>query len=216
MDGVLQATPLGDLLSLLRVLGAILLIFILPGYGWTKALWPAPDDLSEEYNALYVAAFSMVFSIATVIFAGFAILSIPVAKGAQGLFTLQVLLPTLLGLSAIALLLAWWRGGLAWAGRISPRLVRMPRSTKRLRPGMEDAQLEALVSSLRSLSRQREELRAQVRQLQRRAESEGGSSGERARLLVRADRTRKRLGEVESQIAALESSRSDQLAHGSG
>jgi len=207
--------PLTDTLAALRLIAATALIFFIPGYGWIKATWPGPKDLAEEYNSLYVATLSMVLSVATVIFVGFVLASIPPpAPEARGYFTLEVLLPVMLALTAVAWAAAWWRGGLPWLGRISQRLVRSPAKDKAALGAASDRELDDLLHTLRELSSRREQLRAQTKRLEQRAQSE--LPQQKVLLLARAEVARRKLRSVEREIERMEHRRSDQIAAGQG
>lgn len=114
--------------DVLRVIASIALIFFIPGYFLTKALFPRPRELSDEYPEIFTAALSMALSIAVSILSGVVLGMMPInpATG-KGYFDSPYIELSLLGLSGVFAAMAWLRGAFPGLGRISPALERRPR-----------------------------------------------------------------------------------------
>lgn len=110
-----------------RALAAIVFLFFVPGFFLWKALVPRAKDISDEFGAVYTAAFSMALSIAAVILTGIVLGSLPPdpVTGRGRIVDWNV--PALALLSAGAGVVAWHRGAFPWIGRFVPALERKPK-----------------------------------------------------------------------------------------
>jgi len=71
---------LGAVLGTLRVIGALVLLFFLPGWLLINALYPRKGELDREYDALYRLTLGIVLSIAVTVFWSFLLNSFGVDK----------------------------------------------------------------------------------------------------------------------------------------
>src|SRR2546423_10314621 len=119
---------LGAIAATARVIGALVLLFFVPGYLLSNALYPRKGELDREYDGLYRLALGIVLSIAVTVFWSFLLNSFGV-NGSTGLG--YVVGPNiaggLIGLSAAFFGLGWWRGAYPWMARLHPALARVPK-----------------------------------------------------------------------------------------
>ncbi|HKZ59593.1 MAG TPA: DUF1616 domain-containing protein, partial [Candidatus Thermoplasmatota archaeon] len=113
--------------DVLRTLLAVLFVFFVPGFFLWKALVPRAKDVSDEYAAVYTAAFSMALSIAAVILTGIVLGSLPPDPVTGKGHLVDLSLPALGLLSTGAAAVAWYRGAFPRLGNLSPALKRHPR-----------------------------------------------------------------------------------------
>ncbi len=194
-----------------------LLVFFLPGYFLTKSLWPGPEDLDREYNAIYVLTFSMALSICLTILLGLVLASLPpVEDPASGKLIgyfrppyLQILFGAT---TAVLFGTAWFRGAFPWLGRLHPSLIRVPAAERGGRPARDRAKLDGILVDLRGEGRRREGLRREIRELQRKIHHEPGDA--RKSYTRRREDLLKDLRGVEDRIKGLERERAGLLATG--
>ncbi len=111
----------------MRVVAAILLVFFIPGYFLTKALFPRAREFSDELPEVYTVAFSMCLSIAVTILTGIVLASLePDPVTGLGYFQLGYIVASLLTVSIVFAGVAWWRGAFPGLGRVSAALARRP------------------------------------------------------------------------------------------
>ena len=115
------------MLDTLRVIGALILIFFLPGLMLVQALFPRQGELDAEFDWLYRGAIAMGLSIVITILVNFGLNSLGVNLDTgmgyvtAGPITLSLILVTLIFFG-----IAWFRGGLFFMGRLHPKLIRFP------------------------------------------------------------------------------------------
>lgn len=111
--------------DVLRTLAAIALAFVIPGYFLTKAIFPNAREISPGFPELFVAAMSVVLSVALAALVGLALGALPPdpATG-TGQFRAQNTLAALLLISALFALLAWRRGAFPRLTKRAARFVK--------------------------------------------------------------------------------------------
>lgn len=207
-DAVLGA--LLGLGSVLQVLGAILLIFILPGLFLVNLLFPRRGELDREYDAVYRLTLGIVLSIAVTVLWGFFLNSLGVQNTATGMGWVQApfIAAGLIGLTVLFFVLGWWRGAYPWLARVHPALTRMPK------PGREslltDAERDHHVRmKLEDLAGQRERLRRTIKDLERRMQLH--SADARSHYEGKRDEAKADLKRVETELKKLEEERATEL-----
>ena len=200
---------LGAIVATARVIGALVLLFFLPGFLLVNALYPRRGELDREYDRLYRITLGIVLSIAVTVFWSFFLNSLGV-NAATGLG--YVLGPNvaagLLGLSALFFVLGWWRGAYPWMARLHPALARVPKPG----PGellTEDGRDHRIRMKLQELAEQRERLRRAIKDAERRMQMQ--SSGARTHYEEVRDRSRSELKVVEAKLRELEAERAAEL-----
>ncbi len=115
-------------MDILRLIYATLLIFFIPGYTLTQALFPRKGELDLEYDGLYRLAFSMGLSIAIVIFYGFFLdwmtRAFNLYYEGKGIVQEPFLSLGLWTISGIFFVIGWYRGAYPLLGIIHPSLYR--------------------------------------------------------------------------------------------
>ncbi len=191
-----------DAVEALRVIAAILLVFFVPGYFMTKALFPRPREFSDELPEVYTAAFSMCLSIAITILTGIFLAMLPPDPASGlGYFQLPYIVMALLFVTAACAAIAWWRGAFPVLARISKRLDRRPAAPP---DGTGVADDPKRYWREQDLLARRLELRSQVRRLDR---SGRGSSEEKGYYQRRKAEVTKELVEVDDELARLRADR---------
>ncbi len=199
------------ILDALRILVGLLLIFFLPGYLLVKALFPGRNELDKEYNLIYEIGLGMGLSIVIAILDGFLLGSvhqlIGFRDGGKGYFDTPYIVGSLLLICLLLFIAGWYRGAFPWMGRLHPSLTRVPASEK---PQARRKRMDEMITKLWGLSRQRERLRREVRDCERKSRSH--AAGMKAHYRQRLEKARSGLAEIEKQIHELEDRRAEELA----
>jgi uncharacterized membrane protein len=199
----------GAFLETLRVLGALLLVFFLPGFLLTNTLYPRRGELDREYDTLYRITLGIVLSIAVTVLWGFFLNSLGVNPATGlGYVTAGPILGGLVGLSALFFVIGWWRGAYAWLGRLHPSLTRLPKLAADSLLS-EDEKDHRIRLRLQQLAEQREKLRRTIKDYERRMQLQ--SADARSHYEGRRDAARAELKRVEGQLKKLEDERATEL-----
>ena len=192
--------------DVLRTIGAVLLVFFIPGYFLTKALFPRPREFSDELPEVYTAAFSMMLSIAVTILSGIFLGMLPPGPDGRGAFRLENILASLLLLTSLFAAAAWWRGAFPRLGQALPPLERHPSPPP---DGTGVADDPKRYWNEQDLLARRRELRAQLRRHERTGRTAGKEKGyyqkrrsDVTSALVKADEDLKKLREEREQAVA--------------
>ena len=114
------------MIDTLRVIGALILIFFLPGIMLVQALFPRKGELDADFDWLYRIAMAIGLSIVITILVNFALNSLGVNPDTgMGYVTAVPITMSLIVLTLIFFGIAWFRGGLSM-GRLHPKLIRFP------------------------------------------------------------------------------------------
>jgi len=202
------------IIEVLRIILGLLLIFFLPGYLLVKALFPGRNELDKEYNLIYEIGLGMGLSIVVAILDGFFLGSLHQLVGfrtvdgaEKGYFDTPYIVSSLLIICMLLFIAAWYRGAFPWMGRLHPSLTRVPASEN---PKARHERMDGLIKQLWDRSREREKLRREVRDFERKARAHGSSM--KVHYRKRLEESRKRLDEVDKQMKELEDKRADELA----
>lgn len=197
------------IVSVLRVLGALLLTFVLPGLFLVNLLYPRRGELDREYDAVYRLTLGIVLSIAVTVLWGFLLNSLGVNE-ATGLGYVQgpYIAAGLIGLTVAFFVAGWWRGAYPWMGRLHPSLARAPK------PAPDSLLTEAekdhrIRLKLEDLAAERERLRRTIKDLDRRMQL--NSADARSHYEERRDEARADLRRVETELKQLEDERATEL-----
>ena len=198
----------------LQVAFGLILIFFLPGFLLVKALFPGRNELDKEYNLIYEIGLGMGLSIVIAILDGFMLGSLHQLIGFRtvdgrevGYFDTPYIVSSLLLISLALFIAAWYRGAFPWMGRLHPGLARVPASE---RPEGRKKRLDGLIMKIWELSRERERLRREVLDSERKARSHGAEM--RAYYKKKLGELRERLAKVDGEMKELEEKRAEELA----
>lgn len=197
------------ILATLQVVGALILIFFLPGYLLVNALYPRKGELDREYDTLYRITLGIVLSIAVTVLWSFLLNSLGV-NPATGLgFVLGPNIAVgLLGLSGVFFLVGWWRGAYPRMAKLHPSLARAaPASPSDFWANEEKDHRTVL--RLKELATERERLRREIRDAERRMRLQ--SADARAHYEGKRDKARADLKAVEVELRKLEEARATEL-----
>lgn len=203
-----MSDALGALLATVRVIGALVLLFFLPGWLLLNALYPRKGELDREYDALYRLTLGIVLSIAVTVFWSFFLNSLGVSETGLGYVVGPNIAGGLIGLSVAFFVLGWWRGAYPWMARAHPSLARVPRPG----PGellTEEERNHRVRLRLQELAEKREALRRGIKDAERRMQLQ--SADARSHYEEQRDRSRARLKEVEAELKQLEDERAAEL-----
>ena len=116
----------------LRLIGALLLIFFIPGILLVQALFPRKGELDHEMERMYRLALGVGLSIVITILVNFGLNSLGVNPDTgMGYVTAGPITICLVLLSVLFFVVAWVRGGMPIIGRLHPSLIRFPSSDMR-------------------------------------------------------------------------------------
>lgn len=202
-DGVL-----GAIVATARVIGALVLLFFLPGYLLVNALYPRKGELDREYDALYRLTLGIVLSIAVTVFWSFILNSLGVQESGLGYVVGPNIAGGLVGLAAVFFALGWWRGAYPWMARLHPALARVPKPG----PGellTEEERDHRVRLQLQELAEKRESLRRAIKDAERRMRLQSADARQHYEDL--RDRSRAELKAVEMELKKLEAERAAEL-----
>ncbi len=200
---------LGAIVATARVIGALVLLFFLPGYLLINALYPRKGELDREYDALYRLTLGIVLSIAVTVFWSFFLNSLGVNEtSGLGYVVGPNIAGGLLGLSGAFFVLGWWRGAYPWMVRVHPSLARVPKPG----PGellTEEERDHRVRLKLQELAEKREALRRAIKDAERRMRLQ--SPDARSHYEDVRDKSRVELKMIEAELKRLEEERAAEL-----
>jgi hypothetical protein len=200
---------LGGIVATARVIGALVLLFFLPGFSLINALYPRKGELDREYDGLYRLTLGIVLSIAVTVFWSFFLNSLgenPTTE--KGFVVPENVAGGLIGLTLAFFALGWWRGAYPWMARVHPKLARVPKPG----PGellTEEERDHRVRLRLQELAERRESLRRAIKDAERRMQMQ--STGAQSHYEEVRDRSRAELKAVEAKLRALEEERAAEL-----
>ncbi len=203
------AEALLGILATLRVLGAILLTFVIPGLLLVYVLFPRRGELDREYDAVYRITLGFVLSIAVTVLWGFLLNSFGVNE-ATGLGYVQTpyIAAGLIGLSVLFFVVGWWRGAYPWMARVHPSLARAPKAGPESLL-TDDEKDHRIRLKLESLAGERERLRRTIKDTERRMQLQ--SADARSHYEAQRDAAKADLKRVEAELRKLEEERATEL-----
>ena len=200
---------LGAIAATARVIGALILLFFLPGYLLINALYPRKGELDREYDGLYRLTLGLVLSIAVTVFWSFFLNSLGVNEATNlGYVVTPNIAGGLIGLSLAFFAFGWWRGAYPWMAKVHPALARVPKPG----PGellTEEERDHRVRLQLQELAEKRESLRRAIKDAERRMRMQ--SAGARSHYEEVRDRSRVELKAIEAKLKQLEEERAAEL-----
>jgi hypothetical protein len=198
----------------LQMVFGLILIFFLPGFLLVKSLFPGKNELDKEYNMIYEIGLGMGLSIVIAILDGFMLGSLHQLIGFRtvdgrqvGYFDTPYIVTSLLLISLLLFILAWYRGAFPWMARLHPALARVPASE---RPAARKGRMDALILEIVGLSKERERLRREVRDSERKSRAHGPDM--KAYYNKKLEDGRARLAKVDAKMKELEQKRAEEMA----
>ena len=183
------------------------LVLFLPGYTLINVLFPRKGELDREYDALYRITLGIVMSIVVLVLLGFFLNAVSPPTG-MGYFTGPNLWLSLSALTAAFFAAGWWRGAYPSLGRLHPALKRpAPREPASIL-GDLDVDKKTL-ARFRELAGERERLRREVRDADRRVSLHTGTM--RAHYEGKRAEAQEKLREVDVALTKLEEERAAEL-----
>ncbi len=115
------------MIDTLRVIGALFLLFFLPGFTFVQVLFLRKGALDPDFDWLYRLALAMGLSIVITIIVCFGLNSFGVSEDSGlGYVTGRNVALSLLAVSAVLFLIGWLRGAYPFMGKFHPALIRFP------------------------------------------------------------------------------------------
>ena len=115
------------MLDALRLIGAILLVFFIPGIMLVQALFPRKGELDTDFDWLYRLGLGIGLSIVLTILVSFGLNALGENPDTDmGYVTTVPITLSLVTLSLVFFGIAWFRGGMPFMGRMHPALIRFP------------------------------------------------------------------------------------------
>lgn len=157
-------------IDFLQAIAGLFILFFVPGYTLTIALFPRKGELDKEYDLLYKIALGIGMSIVLTILTGFALNSLgtyQTESGAvMGYVQAPYILAAIIGQSLFYFVIGWYRGGYPFMGKIHPSLTRVPKPE----PGMIELPpgKEKYLDLLEKLGKRREILLRNIKDYERR------------------------------------------------
>jgi len=200
---------LAGIVATARVIGALVLLFFVPGYLLINAMYPRKGELDREYDGLYRLTLGIVLSIAVTVFWSFFLNSFGVNDlTGSGYVVGPNIAGGLIALSAAFFVLGWWRGAYPWMVRVHPSFARVPKPG----PGellTEEEKDHRIRLKLQKLAERREELRRAIKDAERRMGMQ--SADARTHYESLRDRSRAELKDIEAKLKAVEEERAAEL-----
>ena len=200
---------LGAVVATARVIGALVLLFFLPGFLLINALYPRKGELDREYDALYRLTLGIVLSIAVTVFWSFFLNSLGINEASGlGYVVGPNIAGGLIGLSVAFFALGWWRGAYPWMVRVHPSLARVPKPG----PGellTEDERDHRVRLKLQQLAEKREGLRRAIKDAERRMRLQSADAQSHYESV--RDKSRAELRTVDAELKKLEEERAAEL-----
>jgi len=195
------------MLETLRLIGALLLIFFIPGTMLVQALFPRRGELDPELDWVYRLALGIGLSIVVTILVNFGLNSLGVNPDTgMGYVTAVPITICLVLLSSLFFLVAWFRGGMQFMGRLHPSLIRFPA------PDMRDDDIPRITDRRQRFKHQqlmgeRFRLIREIDRAERMAEAHSGEQREyynkrKESMLGELARTEREIQEIETGYAA--------------
>lgn len=185
------------------------LVLFLPGFTLVNVLFPRRGELDREYDLLYRVTLGVVMSIVVLVLFGFALSALGVdAATGLGYFTAGNLYVGLGGMTTAFFVGGWWRGAYPSLGRLHPALRRPPPKEAASILGDLDVDRKTL-SRFRELAGERERLRREVRDADRRVSLHTGSM--RKHYEEKRTDAQARLKKVDDALQGLEEERTEAL-----
>ena len=197
--------------EILQVICGLFILFFLPGYTFTVALFPRKGELDKEYDGVYKVAIGIGMSIVLIIITGFGLNSLGVYRTSSGDYMGYVQAPFLvaafLSESAIFFAIGWFRGGYPFLGRLHPALARLPRAE----PGMIEipSNREGLLARLEKLGSARERVKKEIKAYERRESM--GTNKMREHYRGKKEESQKELKTINEEIEKLENELGSEL-----
>jgi len=158
------------MLEVFRVLLGLLLVFFLPGFALTRAMFPRKKTFHPDYDMIYQIAIGITLSLIIVIMLGVTIQGMGVNPDTgKGYFTTGYIVISLLVITGFFFVIGWYRGAYPALGWLHPKLRRIPSSPAVSRLVKDRKRLERL----HDLVAEREIMLKEIRFCETRADIQG-------------------------------------------
>lgn len=191
------------------ILLVMVLVFFLPGFFLVNALYPRKGELDKDYDGLYRLTLGIVMSVVLVIIIGFLLNAFGTDPDTgRGYFRAEIVWPILIILTIFMFIVGWYRGAYPILRKIHPSLLRFPR--REPQSVIIDLKEEKeTVLAFRELSEERENIRRQIKDYEKRSKHQTGDMRKRSeRKIVKLQ---EKLKELDEQLSIMEEKRAAEL-----
>ena len=194
---------------MIDIILVLVFVFFLPGFFLVNALYPRKGELDKDYDMLYRLTLGIVMSVVIVILIGFILNAFGTDPDTGlGYFRAEIIWPILIFLTIFLFILGWFRGAYPVMGKIHPSLLRFARREPQS-VIMDMKEERETVLAFKKLSEERERLRRQVKNYERRSELQTGEMKKRSERKVLE--IQKELERIDKELSAMEEKRAAEL-----
>lgn len=194
---------------MIDILVVMVAVFFLPGFFFVNALYPRKGELDKDYDMLYRLIMGIVMSVVIVVLVGFVLNAFGTDPDTgKGYFRAELVWPIMIFLTLILFVAGWYRGAYPVLGKVHRSLMRLPRRDPQ--SVIVDLKEEkGTVMAFRELSEERENLRRQIKDYERRSRSQTGDMRKRSEKV--AVKLQKKLEKVDEELSIMEEKRVSEL-----
>jgi hypothetical protein len=194
---------------MIDILLVMVVVFFLPGFFLVNALYPRRGELDKDYDMLYRLTLGIVMSVVIVILVGFVLNAFGTDPDTGlGYFRAELIWPTMISLTIAFFVMGWYRGAYPILGKVHKSLVRLPRRDPQ--SVIVDLKEErGTVMAFRELSEEREKLRRQIKDYERRSRNQTGDMRKRSEKKV--VKLQGKLEKVDEELNIMEEKRASEL-----
>jgi hypothetical protein len=194
---------------MIDILLVMVVVFFLPGFFLVNALYPRKGELDKDYDGLYRLVLGIVMSVVIVILVGFVLNAFGTDPDTGiGYFRAEIIWPLLISLTVVLFIMGWYRGAYPILGKIHRSLLRFPR--REPQSVIIDLKEEkGTVLAFRELSEERENLRRQIKDYERRSRNQTGDM--RMRSEKKVVKLQEKLEKVDDELSVMEEKRASEL-----
>lgn len=194
---------------MIDILMVMVAVFFLPGFFLVNALYPRKGELDKDYDMLYRLIMGIVMSVVIVILVGFVLNAFGTdSDTGKGYFRAELIWPIMIFLTSFFFIAGWYRGAYPVLGKVHKSLMRLPRRDPQ--SVIVDLKEEkGTVMAFRELSEERENLRKQIKDYERRSRSQTGDMRKRSEKV--AVKLQKKLEKVDEELSIMEEKRASEL-----
>ncbi len=194
---------------MIDILMVMVVVFFLPGFFLVNALYPRKGELDKDYDMLYRLIMGIVMSVVIVILVGFVLNAFGTDPDTgKGYFRAELIWPIIIFFTLVLFIAGWYRGAYPVLGTVHRSLLRLPRRDPH--SIIVDLKEEkGTVMAFRELSEERENLRRQIKDYERRSRSQTGDMRRRSEKM--AVKLQKKVEKVDEELTIMEEKRASEL-----
>lgn len=194
---------------MIDIILVLVVVFFLPGFFLVNTLYPRKGELDKDYDILYRLTLGIVMSVVIVILIGFLLNAFGTDPDTgKGYFRAEIIWPILIIPTIFLFIAGWYRGAYPFMGKIHPSLLRFPRREPQS-VIMDLKEERETVLAFRQLSEEREMLRRQIKDYERRSGLQTGEMKKRSEKKVLE--IQMELEKIDKELSIMEEKRASEL-----